>query len=353
MSVVELEHVTVQRAGVTPLDDIGLEVADGELVGVVGPSGAGKTTLLRVIAGLDQPSSGSIRIDGVDVGAAAPSERGVSMVFQTAVLLPHLDVHHNIAFPLEVRHQRTDEIAARVAAETRALHIEALLTRSPRDLSAGEAQLVQVARALVKLPALLLLDEPLAHLDAVLTHRMRLELRSLQQGYGVTTVLATNDPVEAMALADRLVVLDAGRVVQIGPPVEIYEHPASLVAAGCTGHMSTFTVEIEADADGFWLVHPSFRHRAWRPSLAGYVGAYVVVGLRPAWASVDTAGQVAATVVEASPVTSTITVAIAGGHADQLEIVAPAAVHHRRGDEVAVRFDELALFDPLTGDHLP
>ncbi|MDP9463535.1 MAG: ABC transporter ATP-binding protein, partial [Actinomycetota bacterium] len=227
MSTVELEHVTVRCSGTTLLDDVNLAVADGELIGVIGASGAGKTTLLRAIAGLEPLAAGSIRIGGVDVTDATPAARDVSMVFQTPVLIPHRDVQGNIAFPLEIRHQRAAEIATRVAAETRALHIEALLARSPRELSAGEAQLVQVARALVRMPSLLLLDEPLARLDAALTQHMRLELRSLQQGYGVTTLLATNDPVEAMALPDRLVVVEAGHVVQVGPPIEVYERPVN------------------------------------------------------------------------------------------------------------------------------
>ena len=150
MSTVELEHVTVRRAGATLLDDVNLTVDDGELIGVIGASGAGKTTLLRTIAGLEPLASGTIRIDGVDVSDTTPADRNVSMVFQTPALLPNRDVLGNIEFPLEIRHQEAEEIAIRVAAESRAMHIEALLARSPHGLSAGEAQLVQVARALVR-----------------------------------------------------------------------------------------------------------------------------------------------------------------------------------------------------------
>ena len=140
----------------------------------------------------------------IDVAGVEAAERGVSMVFQAPVLIPHFDVRRNIAFPLELRHVQATEIAMRVAAESRAFRIAELLGRSPHDLSAGEAQLVQVAKALVRRPNLLLLDEPLAHLDASVSQHLRLELRSLQQGYGVTTFVATNDPVEAMSLPDRL-----------------------------------------------------------------------------------------------------------------------------------------------------
>ena len=350
MSTVELEHVTVQRAGITLLDDVNLAVTDGELIGVIGASGAGKTTLLRVIAGLEPVTLGTIWIDGVDVTDAPPAERNVSMVFQTPALIPHRDVEGNIAFPLEIRHQRAAEIATRIAAESRALHIEALLARSPRSLSAGEAQLAQVARALVRMPALLLLDEPLARLDAALSQHMRLELRALQQGYGVTTFLATNEPVEAMAMPDRLVVVDAGRVVQVAEPIDVYERPVNLFAAACTGQMSTLTAQVAADSDGFWLVHTSFRHRTWRPSLSNYVGGMVVMGMRPRWMHLTDDGPIRATIVEASPGIGSITAALG---VDGEVVIATNATTHRRGDHVAFSIDELALFDPLTGYHLP
>ncbi len=351
MASIELEHVTVASSGRTLLDDVSLLADDGELIGVIGLSGAGKTTLLRVIAGLTDVAAGRIRIGGVDVTAAEPGQRGVAFVAQSPALFSHLDVHDNISFPLSLRHQRPADIENRVSAETRALHIEGLLGRSPRNLSAGEAQLVQVARALVRMPALLLLDEPLAHLDTPLAQQMRVELRVLQQGYGVTAFVATNDPIEAMALPDRLVVLDAGRVVQVGSPIDVYRQPATLVAAACTGNMATTSARVEADVDGFWLVHRSFRRRAWRPSLAAYVGASVVVGVRPTGATVTEAGDVAATVVEVCPPARTITVTLAPD-GDRVE-VATAPFAHRVGDQVALRIDEFTLFDPVTGDRLP
>ncbi len=240
-----------------------------------------------------------------------------------------------------------------MGAETRALHLEALLERNPNHLSAGEAQLVQLARALVRRPALLLLDEPLARLDASVSQRMRLELRALQEGYGVTTFVTTNDPIEAMALPDRLVVLDGGRVVQIGSPIEVYERPVSLVAAACTGVVSLLSVAVEADADGFWLVHPSFRHRAWRPSLADYVGAGVVMALRPTWMRLRPEGAVRAEVTMVNLVTGMLTVVLEGGaHRDSVEL-GRATPAHRSGDQIAFDIDQMALFDPSTGTRLP
>jgi ABC-type sugar transport system ATPase subunit len=203
------------------------------------------------------------------------------------------------------------------------------------------------------MPALLLLDEPLARLDATLSQRMRLELRSLQQGYGVTTFLATNDPVEAMALPDRLVMVDAGRVVQVAEPIDVYERPVNLAAAACTGQMSTVTMQVEADDEGFWLVHPSFRHRAWRPSLINYVGGAVVMAMRPRWMSLTDDGPIQATITEARPGAGSITVALGADTGSGEVTIATTAPAHRRGDHVALRIDELALFDPLTGYHLP
>jgi ABC-type sugar transport system ATPase subunit len=357
MSYVELDHVSVERSGTLVLDDVSLDIAAGELIGVVGSSGAGKTTLLRAIAGLDPIASGTLVIDGIEVTRAGPASRGVSMVFQSTTLFPHRDVRGNIAFPLEVRHVARDEIAERVGAEARAMHIVELLGRSERELSAGEAQLVQIARAMVRKPNLLLLDEPLAHLDPPLSHQLQLELRVLQQGYGVTTVAATNDPHEAMSLPDRLVVLDAGRTVQIGPPVEVYSRPASLAAASCTGEMATLAARVDRDSTGFWLVHPAFRRRAWPPSLAGYVGATVIVGLRPAWVALAPDGPIAGVVARTVPGTGRIAVALGDQpvdpHLAELVELPADPTRHARGEQVRFRIDELALFDPHTGNRLP
>src|SRR3954469_13667254 len=176
MAALELAHLTVRFANTTALDDVSLSVDDGELIGVVGASGAGKTTLMRAIAGLAAATAGTIRIDGVDVTTTEPAGRDVSMVFQNPALLPHRDVLGNVAFPLELHHEMAAEISTRVTAETRALHIEALLLRQPRQLSRGERQLLSVARAVFRKPSVLLLEEPLARLDPATTQHLRLDL---------------------------------------------------------------------------------------------------------------------------------------------------------------------------------
>lgn len=280
MASVTLRAVTVHHAGTKLLGPVDLEVADGELVAVVGVSGAGKTTLLRAVAGLESVSGGVLELDGVDVTRLAAGERDVAMVFQQPMLLPLRTIGRNIAFPLEVRRRTIDEIRTRVAAEARALHIESLLERAPTDLAAGEVQLVQIARALVRVPHVLLLDEPLAHLDTHLREHMRRELRVLQRGYGVTTLLTTNDPAEAMSMSDRLVMLDDGAVVQVGAPAGVYQEPATLTVALLTGELTVTEVAVSSDGHGFWLRGRDGTRRAWTASLADHVGARLVRGVR-------------------------------------------------------------------------
>lgn len=351
MATVDLEHVTVRHGAVTVLDDVSVHVADGELLGVIGASGSGKTTLLRAVAGLVEVAAGAVRIGGDDVTAAPTAARGVSMVFQQAALIPHRDVRGNVAFPLELRHDREPEIDTRVTAETRALHIEALLARSPRELSTGEAQLVQVARALVRTPRLLLLDEPLAGLDSLFSSRLRLELRSLQQGYGVTTLLATNDPLEAMTMPDRLVVMEDGRIVQTGTPLDVYERPATLTAASATGALSAIPVTVASESDISWLVHPSFRLRSPHGALAVRDGARVVLAFRPTAARLAADGAVHGVISEVGIVRGTVTVALDGSDgADPHEVVVAApGPPRRRGERVALHLRDVLLFDAATG----
>lgn len=250
MARIDLRSVTVRFGDVTAIDRVHLGIADGEFVTVIGSSGAGKSTLLRVVAGLDPVSSGSVWLDDDDVTSLAPGVRDLAMVFQYPHLIPGRTVRRNVSFPLEVRRATIGEIRERVGAEARALHIEALLERSPDQLSMGESQLVQIARALVRVPSALLLDEPLARLDPQLRERMRRELRLLQRGYGVTTLLTTNDPVEAVSMGDRLVVLDGGSVVQDGAPLEVYRNPRSLLVAQLTGPLDIIEVDPGRIVDG-------------------------------------------------------------------------------------------------------
>lgn len=283
MASVTLSDLSVALDRRTILDRISLDIADGAFVAVVGPSGAGKSTLLRAVAGLEQLSGGSVAFDGRDVTNVKVADRDIGMVFQTPALLPHRNVQRNVEFPLELRHQTADEIHDRVSAEARAMRIEHILRRRPSSLSRGEQQLVQIARTMVRAPRVLMLDEPFAPLDEQLRSGMRSELGTLQRGYGVTTIMATNDSSDAMSLASAIAVLDGtpGRVIQYGTPTELHDEPATLVVAAATGPLWTLDVVVEAEGGGFWLSSPgAVRIRSWAPVLADHVGRSVTLGVR-------------------------------------------------------------------------
>jgi len=230
-----------------------LRVEAGEFLVIVGPSGCGKSTLLRLIAGLEEETSGRIVIGERDVTEAAPADRGVAMVFQSYALYPHLTVAENIAFPLKVAKRPKAEIAARVAEVAATLDLTALLDRRPRALSGGQRQRVSIARAIIREPAVLLLDEPLSNLDTALRVRMRHEFARLHQRLGATMIYVTHDQLEAMTLANRIVVMAHGRIEQVGAPMQLYAAPASIAVATAIGSpgMNLLPVTIaQAGADG-------------------------------------------------------------------------------------------------------
>lgn len=224
-----------RRYPVAALDGVDLTVGPGELVVVVGPSGSGKSTLLRAVAGLEVLDAGSVHIDGTDVSSTPPGARSVAMVFQDLALFPHLTVAQNIGFGARARGAAAADVARATADAARTLDIAGLLERRPNELSGGERQRVALARALLRDPALFLLDEPLSGVDAELRVRLREEIRDLQRRTGVAMVHVTHDQTEAMAMADRVVVMRAGRVEQAGTPVEVWECPASVFVARLLG----------------------------------------------------------------------------------------------------------------------
>ena len=217
------------------LHGIDLEVADGEFVIFVGPSGCGKSTLLRIIGGLEDSSAGEVLIDGVRVDAVPPAKRGIAMVFQTYALYPHMTVFNNMAAGLKQARTPQPEIDSRVAEASRMLHLEDYLKRRPAELSGGQRQRVAIGRAIVREPKLFLFDEPLSNLDAALRVNTRLEIARLHRQLDATMIYVTHDQVEAMTLADRIVVMNAGRIEQIGTPMELYNTPANLFVATFIG----------------------------------------------------------------------------------------------------------------------
>ena len=231
------------REPVRALSDVHLQVAEGELVVLVGPSGSGKTTLLRAVAGLESLDAGQVRISAVDVTRAPPGERSVALVFQDLALFPHLTVADNIGFGARARGGPAAAVREAVLKAAGALQIESLLDRRPAELSGGERQRVALARALLRDPALFLLDEPLSSVDAELRVRLREEVKDLQRRTRVAMVHVTHDQAEAMALADRVVVLVSGAVVQAGPPEDLWHRPATLGVARMTGDLPLTVLE--------------------------------------------------------------------------------------------------------------
>jgi multiple sugar transport system ATP-binding protein len=278
-----------RRRPTVALDDVDLTVADGSFIVLVGPSGCGKSTLLRIVAGLEDPTSGTVEIDGVVVNDMPPHQRDVAMVFQNYALYPHMTVQENLGFSLRVRHRPKAEAARTVADTARVLGLESLLERKPAALSGGQRQRVAMGRSLVRQPTLLLMDEPLSNLDAKLRVAMRGELIRLHQRYGTTTLYVTHDQVEAMTLGDRIAVLDRGRLQQVGTPDELFRTPANVFVAGFIGSpaMNLGRGRLEAGDGGVWLAAgplraplPSDWTVRW-PELVSRVGGEVVFGLRP------------------------------------------------------------------------
>ena len=235
MAKVTLRNVTKSFGAVEVIKGVDLEVEDGEFCVFVGPSGCGKSTLLRIISGLEETTSGAIEIDGVDVSGEEPSKRGIAMVFQSYALYPHLTVRENVGFGLSLARLPKAEIKAKVEAAAEKLQLTALLDRKPKALSGGQRQRVAIGRAIVRDPKVFLFDEPLSNLDAALRSQMRIELTDLHAELGATMIYVTHDQVEAMTMADKIVVLNAGRIEQVGSPMELYNHPASPFVAGFIG----------------------------------------------------------------------------------------------------------------------
>jgi multiple sugar transport system ATP-binding protein len=237
MSHVELNHISKHFPGVTALDDISFDVKDSEFFVMLGPTGAGKTTTLRVIAGLEHQDAGTVLFDGEAIDGLTPSDRDVALVFQQYSLYPTMSVFDNLAFPLRspLRHTSKEEIKKKVEDTAEKLRITHLLKRKTAHLSGGEMQRVSIGRAIVRSPRVFLMDEPLSNLDAKLREALRVELQHLQKTQGSTTLFVTHDQIEALTMADRIAVLNEGKIIQVGTPEDIYDRPASTFVAQLVG----------------------------------------------------------------------------------------------------------------------
>jgi multiple sugar transport system ATP-binding protein len=284
MAEIRLRSLTkVFPGGVKALDDLNLTIEAGEFFALLGPSGCGKTTLLRTIAGLEMPTAGSISIGERDVTRLSPGARDVAMVFQDYALYPHMTVVDNIAYPLKIRKVAASERRATAAEAAASLQLDGLLDRRPRQLSGGQQQRVAVARAIAYRPRAFLFDEPLSNLDARLRLEARTFLKRLQHELGVTTVYVTHDQSEALALSDRMAVMEAGKIRQLGTPLEVYERPASLFVAGFIGStpMNLVPGTVEGDSVRIGDVRLPVPDEA-APHLTA--GEEVVLGIRPEYA---------------------------------------------------------------------
>jgi len=253
MARIDLSNISKSYGSVEVIRDINLAIDDGEFIVLVGPSGCGKSTLLRMIAGLEPITGGEFSVDGLRMNEVPPRDRDMAMVFQSYALYPHMDVTRNMGFSLEIRKEASKERLTKVGAAAKTLGLASLMERLPKQLSGGQRQRVAMGRAIVRDPSAFLFDEPLSNLDAALRVEMRLEIARLHQRLKATMVYVTHDQVEALTLADRIVVLNAGDIQQVGTPLELYDRPANKFVAQFIGSPTMNILDIEADSTGVRL----------------------------------------------------------------------------------------------------
>jgi len=351
MADVLLRGVGKRYGDVHACRDVDLAIADGEFLTLLGPSGCAKTTTLNLIAGLEEATSGEIVIGGRVVNDLGPYERDIAMVFQSYALYPHMTVAENIGFTLRLRKRPKAEIRERVARVAETLELGHLLERLPRELSGGQQQRVALGRALIREPAVFLFDEPFSNLDAALRVRMRGEIRELHDRLGVTSVFVTHDQEEAMSISDRIAIMRAGRIEQVGTPEEVYARPASTYVARFIGspQMEILAGEpVSADGtDGYRVGAATFPLPA--AHAAAVRAAPADLGIRPEHIALGTEGvPVTVRVVQPLGPMSHVTVGWDGG---RLTARVPGMAHHRPGETVGLTLDpaHLLLFDRASG----
>ncbi|MEN6486963.1 MAG: sn-glycerol-3-phosphate import ATP-binding protein UgpC [Syntrophobacteraceae bacterium] len=333
MADVSIRNVSKRFGKVEVIHGIDCEIRDGEFIVILGPSGCGKSTLLRLIAGLEEISSGEIAIAGLVVNDLEPAARDIAMVFQNYALYPHMTVYKNMAYGLKMRRMPKDEIDRRVRGAAQILELGGLLDRKPRQLSGGQRQRVAMGRCIVREPKVFLFDEPLSNLDAKLRVQMRLEIRKLHESLRITSIYVTHDQVEAMTLGDRLIVMDSGHAAQIGSPLEVYERPATMFVAGFIGSPAMNFMEATVVEDGRAVTLPgSLRIPLNGAGIHGWSGRKAVLGIRPEHLELGTA----------QPATLTITV-------DHVELLgADTLVHGHLGEgkiPLTVRLPDVHRFE--------
>ena len=347
MPHVEMQNITKRYGGFQAISGLSLAVEQGQFCALLGPSGCGKSTLLRMIAGLEEVTEGKILINGADVTDVAPAKRRIAMVFQSYALYPHLTVRQNIGFSLSVAHAPKAEIEKRTNETAKMLQLEPLLDRRPAQLSGGQRQRVAIGRALVRDPEVFLFDEPLSNLDALLRVQMRIELAKLHKSLGTTMIYVTHDQVEAMTLADKIVVLDNGRIAQTGSPLELYHNPASKFVASFIGSpaMNFFKAQVKFSGGRTASVSvgksPEMRV-GLRSDRAEGLGTDFEAGIRPEYVTLLPPGDGRADLHGAVSIVEQLgnsTVIYVDTQAGQVVAESHGKDQTRSGDRIALRFD--------------
>ena len=351
MGAVTIRDVRKNYGSLEVLHGVSIDIADGEFVILVGPSGCGKSTLLRMIAGLEDITGGEIEIAGVVVNDFAPKDRDIAMVFQSYALYPHMTVEENMAFSLRLGRVPKDEIQRRVASAAAVLGLEPYLQRYPRHLSGGQRQRVAMGRAIVRNPRVFLFDEPLSNLDAKLRVQMRSEIKLNHQRLKTTTVYVTHDQIEAMTMADRIVVMHAGNIEQIGTPLELYDNPANLFVAGFIGSPAMNIINGSISGTAFRFADGTRIELGSLP--AGVTDGPITLGLRPEHLRLDPDGAMSEVRVVEPTGSETQVVLRVGG--EDLVGVFRERVGARPGESIGITFDSdlVHLFDTETGKRIP
>ena len=357
MASVSFQNVEKAFGATKVIDGISFDIRDGEFMVLVGPSGCGKSTLLRMLAGLEEISAGTIAIDGRAVNDVDSKDRDIAMVFQSYALYPHMSVRDNMGFSLRLRKAPKPEIDARVARAAQILNLEPYLERYPRELSGGQRQRVAMGRAIVRDPKVFLFDEPLSNLDAKLRVQMRSEIKALHQRLKTTTVYVTHDQIEAMTMADRIVVMHDGIVEQIGTPLELYDHPDNLFVAQFIGSPAMNIVNGVLRRDGAGAHVEAAGGLRWPlASAVGTDGQAVAYGIRPEHLSLAEAGAAGAVPAEISviePTGAETELLVKAGDA-QIVLVTHGRTSVRPGDSIGLAVDPpmVHVFDQASGRRL-
>jgi multiple sugar transport system ATP-binding protein len=351
MSHIELQHISKNYPGVTALDDITFDVKDGEFFVLLGPTGAGKTTTLRVIAGLEHQEMGSVLFDGQAIDDLTPSDRDIALVFQQYSLYPTMSVFDNLAFPLRspLRRKSADEIRQKVEETAEKLRISHLLDRKTAHLSGGEMQRVSIGRAIVRTPRVFLMDEPLSNLDAKLREALRVELQHLQKTQGSTTLFVTHDQIEALTMADRIAILNEGKIIQVGTPVDIYDRPASTYIAQLVGSPRINIHQARRQDDIISINNSDLKVPA---PPGGTLPSEFQLGIRPEAIKPDPEGKLSGQIVLTEPLGAETILHIQSNQCNLLSLV-PGMTAYKIGDGMRfnIALEHLHFFGP-NGDRL-